>query len=235
MTVALANPTNKAPPTGAILDLGGLSNRSIPHDTPEVYSVDFTAVLSKSAITFAFRNDPWFLQFSDVSLVDVTTGSGSLLSNGDFSAGTYFSASSLHFGTPDDWTYSNIDGAAFGGYVRSNCVGATSCWYDGAIQGYDELSQSVMTTVGDQYQISFSVLDTGGPSLWSGISTNGDVTDSGGNGADILAYVGGITGPSITDYSQPKTIPEPSTWVMMLLGFATVGYFGYRRGSSLVS
>jgi hypothetical protein len=29
------------------------------------------------------------------------------------------------------------------------------------------------------------------------------------------------------------TVPEPSTWVMMLLGFAGLGYVGYRRGRPL--
>ena len=28
---------------------------------------------------------------------------------------------------------------------------------------------------------------------------------------------------------SPTTVPEPSTWAMMLLGFAGVGFAGYRR------
>jgi hypothetical protein len=30
-----------------------------------------------------------------------------------------------------------------------------------------------------------------------------------------------------------ETIPEPSTWAMMLIGFAGLGYLGYRRRQTL--
>lgn len=33
----------------------------------------------------------------------------------------------------------------------------------------------------------------------------------------------------ITAVSANATVPEPSTWAMMLLGFAGLGFFGYRR------
>jgi hypothetical protein len=52
-----AQPGNCAPPTNAILDLGGLPNA----DTWTTYSVSFKAAVDDTAITFAFRNDPWFL------------------------------------------------------------------------------------------------------------------------------------------------------------------------------
>jgi hypothetical protein len=29
-----------------------------------------------------------------------------------------------------------------------------------------------------------------------------------------------------------STVPEPSTWAMMLIGFAGLGYAGYRRASA---
>lgn len=124
---------NYSPPNGAILDLNGLA---VPHATPQLYSVTFTAPTdnSSTAITFAFRDDPWFIQFSNASLVDITTSSVNLLSNGDFSQGVNSS------GVPVSWTYSNADGAVFGGSVGSSCVGSSSCWNDGAVQGYDELS-----------------------------------------------------------------------------------------------
>lgn len=223
-----AGAQNYAPPTGAIYDLNGLT---VPHGAPQLYFTTFTAPTSNAstAITFAFRDDPWFIQFSNVSLVDVTTGSGNLLANGDFSGGAYLD--NLNYGTPLGWTYSNIDGAAFGGSVSSACVGASYCWNDGAVQGYDELSQNVATTGGDQYELSFSATDLGGPGVWSSVSTNGDVTDSGGNGADILAYVGGIVGPSLVDPPNPKPAPELSTWAMMLAGFLGLGVAGYRRAA----
>jgi hypothetical protein len=43
----------------------------------------------------------------------------------------------------------------------------------------------------------------------------------------------GIATPLLTGLSSPHGLefaaPEPSTWVMMLLGFAGLGYAGYRR------
>ena len=221
---------NYSPPNGAILDLNGLA---VPHATPQLYSVTFTAPAdnSSTAITFAFRDDPWFIQFSDASLVDVTTSSGNLLSNGDFSQGVDVG------GAPVGWTYSNVDGAVFGGSVSSSCVGSSACWNDGAVQGYDELSQSIATTGGDEYLLSFYAMDAGGPDVWSTVSTNGDVTDSGGNGVDILAYVGGIVGPfpggglGLPPPPPPLAAPELSTWGMMLVGFLGLGVAGYRRAT----
>ena len=32
------------------------------------------------------------------------------------------------------------------------------------------------------------------------------------------------------DFAVGGAVPEPSTWAMMLLGFAGLGYAGYRRG-----
>jgi hypothetical protein len=152
-------------------------------------------------------------------------GGGNLLLNGDFSQLPV--ASSL----PLDWTYANFDGAVFGGSARNNCgPDSGSCWFDGAVQGYDTLSQSVVITAGNVYTLSFEVLDSEGPTSWSAFSTNGDTTDSGGNGADILAYATGVPGENIGGPPPPPpTVPEVSTWAMMLLGFAGLGYLGYRR------
>jgi hypothetical protein len=35
--------------------------------------------------------------------------------------------------------------------------------------------------------------------------------------------------------ASPQTVPEPSTWAMMLLGFAGLGYLGYRGRRSTVA
>ena len=108
----------------------------------------------------------------------MTTSSGNLLTNGDFSTGDL-----------TGWTYANIYGAGYGGFVSSSCEGYfTSCWYDGAVQAHDAISQTIATNPGDNYEISFYATDNGELSNWSRLSTNGDVTDPGGNGADILAY-----------------------------------------------
>src|SRR5579872_794334 len=136
---AWATANNNSPPAGAILDLAGgetgTAAQTINHGAPVLESVTFTAALSNTDITLAFREDPAFVFVSNVSLVDNTTSSGNQLVNGDFSGGTY--NSNGNGGTPIGWTYANVYGATFGGSVTSSCYGGTSfCWDDGAVQAY---------------------------------------------------------------------------------------------------
>ena len=204
---AYAGPSNLAPPTGAILDLNGQAITN----SQQSYSVNFVAAVANTAITFAFRQDPDFVKFSNVSVVDVTTPSGNLILNGDFSSATVGSSSAAN------WTYANIYGATFGGVVQAGCgFGGSNCWYDGAVQAYDAISQTIATNIGDTYQISFN-LNGGAGSTYSRLSTNGDVTDTGGNGIDVLAYAQAGLPPA-------SGVPEPTTWALMLLGFGMVGY-----------
>src|SRR5208282_4898773 len=100
---------NDPPPAGAILDLNGTPIPGGGNDTYQQYSVGFTANVASTAITFAFREDPAFISFADVSVVDLTTPSGNLLTNGDFSGGTY--TDNGNDSAPDGWTYANQYGA----------------------------------------------------------------------------------------------------------------------------
>jgi hypothetical protein len=194
--------SNNPPPAGAILDLSGTAIPGGGNTTYQQYTVNFTATVTSTAITFAFREDPAFISFAKASVVDVTTESRNLLLNGDFSGGVYTNnGNSL---TPIDWTYANIFGASSGGFVASgsgNCytineVPVSNCWHDGAVQAYDAISQTITTIVGHNYQISFFVADNsfcvtdgGGASCnFSDISTNGDTTDTGGNGINVTVY-----------------------------------------------
>jgi hypothetical protein len=45
----------------------------------------------------------------------------------------------------------------------------------------------------------------------------------------------GIPGEFLVFVTAPVTTPELSTWAMMLLGFAGLGYAGYRRSRKAVS
>ena len=210
---------NEPPPSGAILDLGGgetsTSAQTIDHGTATAESVDFIAAFSTTDITFAFREDPAFISFSDVTLTNLTTSSSTnLILNGNFASGSGSAAT--------DWTYANIYGATFGGVVTSSCGGGlTTCWYDGAVQAYDAIEQSVALVVGDDYALAFEYSDDGPDTTFSDLSTNGDVTDTGGNGVDILAYEGSGLPPA------GGAAPEPSSIVLAATGLLSM--FGARR------
>ena len=79
----------------------------------------------------------------------------------------------------------------------------------------------------------------GSAQTWASTTTNNGMNFE-GNAADILAYLGQIGAPQAISLPPPCMgcdipIPEPSTWAMMLLGFAGLAFMGYRRASALAS
>jgi hypothetical protein len=200
-------PTNCAPPTGAIYDLNGTP---VPHVYTE-YFTSFVAAQSTTNLSFSFREDPAFLSLDDVSM---TTGGGpNLVLNPGFEA---------NVGTqnPTDWSYLNTFGVGAAGVVEANNPhSGSNNWYDGAIQGYDGLTQAIATTVGATYNISFWLDDNGPLTTFSDLSTNGNTTGTGGNGIDVLVYAGAI--PTIS------AVPEPAT--LTLVGFGLVAAYRRRR------
>ena len=68
--------TNNPPPSGAILDLSGTPIPGGGNSTYQRYTVNFTANIANTAITFAFREDPAFISFANASVVDVTANNG---------------------------------------------------------------------------------------------------------------------------------------------------------------
>lgn len=190
---------NYPPPTGPILDLSGTPIPGGGNGTYQQYTVNFSANITATAITIAFRDDPAYLSVAEVSVVDVNNPNVNLLVNGDFSQGTY--SNNGNDSAPVGWTFVNQYGASDYGIVTNDACSAPlppaaiDCWYDGSVQAYDALSQTIATTVGDIYQISFWVaensscsVDGGGSCNFSDLSTDGDTTDTGGNGINVTVY-----------------------------------------------
>jgi hypothetical protein len=219
---------NQGPPAGAILDLNGTA---IPPSYQQ-YTVNFVAGLSSTAITFAFRNDPSFTSFANASVVDITNPNSpgpNLLVNGDFSGGTYVDSVNgvvVNSSVPNSWIYSNMYGATYGGILDPDCgLDGGNCWYDGAVQAYDAISQTIPTNIGDTYEISFYVQASGG-TTFSDISTNGNASGTGGNGIDVTVYaqaglppppsqdtlaltLTGLGAGNVTDTSYPPVSQTP--------------------------
>jgi hypothetical protein len=55
------------------------------------------------------------------------------------------------------------------------------------------------------------------------VGTFGSKTDSGVDDEDVMLLPDATNGPPV------PAVPEPSTWAMMILGFAGVGFMAYRR------
>jgi hypothetical protein len=67
--------------------------------------------------------------------------------------------------------------------------------------------------------------------FWSGVSSGGptSVTLILGSFYSFTDEIGNVTDGSFTVKEIAAAVPEPSTWAMMILGFAGVSYMTYRR------
>ena len=89
---------------------------------------------------------------------------------------------------------------------------------------YDNMFYPGQDSLVDQFGVVFTT--TGNPggywNLWSGAPGDYSLYESNLAGGYPIAISGGNL--------DPAAVPEPSTWVMMLVGLAAIGSAAYRRG-----
>jgi len=213
-------------PPGYILDVGALNAYGLAPYAYTYYSTTFVATLASTTVSFAFRDDPAYFSFDDVS-VALTGGGPNLLADPGFESAT---VGSSH---PAGWGYyfyqpSILDAAGIvetgapTGYA-DNPNSGSNYWFDGSVLGYDGIGQTVATTIGDSYTIGFYLAE--------------DETYQ--NVASGLPPAEGDFNPVYRDvyvYAQSGVppLPEPATWSMLLIGVAGIGAaIRHRRQGSL--
>jgi len=132
-------------------------------------------------------------------------------------------------------------------YASNN---STSEWISNSPNGYpgnQTITFRTTFTVTDTPTLITALwgADNSGSIILNGVTTvaslpaPGDPTDNFNNlhavsflagiGFDTLDFVITDTGPPLAFRFEVTAVPEPSTWAMMLLGFAGVGFMAYRR------
>jgi hypothetical protein len=146
--------------------------------------------------------------------------------------GTYFDDAGLHGVVDTKGVYTTIDdldagpgGGTLGSGISDNgqIVGA---FFDSTgLHGFLD-KHGVFTTIDDP-----SASEESGGTWATGVNDPGQIVgfyyDSGGLFHSFLATP--IHGLALMAAIEPTSVPEPSTWAMMLIGFAGLGYAGFRR------
>ena len=111
-----------------------------------------------------------------------------------------------------------LTGGVTANHILFNLLGSSGNIFQ--TSGGDQLEGTFLATRGGGFQ--FSNLDLDGQLIMG--DANGVLTPGGGN-------VQLVSGSKISTFSPftPSTVPEPSTWAMMILGLAAFRYAGFRR------
>ena len=200
------------PPAGnVIFDLVASGTTTLTGYTQ--FFTSFVATDITTTISFAFREQPKYFAFDDASI----TGPGV---TGFLDPG--FESATIGQNVPTDWGrwITPEDLTAIGvvvGTTGGNCApnkpqgavrGGTQQWCDGSVQGYDGLYQTIATTSGGTYNISF----------WLGDNSTGQTAPT----INMLVYAG-----ALPDNVIQVGAPEPASFV--LIGAGLVGFAFVRR------
>ena len=158
-TLVITAPETHAqtPPPGAILDIAAA--------TPGVlsgyqnYTTSFVATNSNTTVSWAFREVPAFFAFDDASVTAAGSTTNLLADPG-------FETATVGTNIPDGWgRFIQPVDVSYVGLVSSNASsnncspngahGGSNFWCDGSVEGYDGLYQTIPTTVGQTYDVSF--------------------------------------------------------------------------------
>ena len=149
----------------------------------------------------------------------IGSGNGSGNSINDFGAvaGYFYNGAKIEGFVYSNGTYSILDppGSEWPVPVINN---------SGTVAGYS----MTFNAAGNIYSFVYS----------DGVYTSIDVPGSGDTIADSINDSGAIAGyfwEGQGNHGFVATLPEPSTWAMMLLGFAGLGYAGYRRARAVAA
>jgi hypothetical protein len=177
---------------------------------------------------------------SAVALSSTNANAANLIVNGGFETGDF-----------SGWT---ADPVSYPMYIVTSPVyqGKYAAQIAGYDYGPDTLTQTVSDTANQNYYLSFYIYQSPpGPTVsldvtWNGATvisdiapTTGDfwkhfVTQVIGTGSDTLQFID-ANNPGfdyLDNVSLTTSIPEPATWAMMMLGFAGLGFAGYRMAKS---
>jgi hypothetical protein len=209
------------PPPGYILDVGSLNSYGPTPAAYMQYSVDFTATLAQTTVAFAFREVPAYFSFDDASVALQGGGPNLLVDPG-------FEGAAVNSSFPAGWTrfIQPIDQTAIGVVASGTPTGVadspnsgSNYWVDGSVEGYDGLAQTVATSIGSTYTISFFLADDS-----QGSFTNPDI--------DTFVYAG--DGLPVSTVVAPG-VPEPAAWALMIGGFGLAGVALRRRRTAVTA